>query len=108
MFKMKCSDFHGREKQPSQKADLPYSHSLTDLSESQHDHIRSWDICQESNKVALSKKETGFGRGHHRVEVKSPVCHNSGDGGTCAGQGREMLVWYPWMGRSPSTTWLQL
>lgn len=41
------------------------------------------------------------------MEAKSPVCHNSRDGGTCAGQEREMLVWCPWVGKSPSSTWLQ-
>lgn len=57
-------------------------------------------LCSE-RKQALA-----FGRGHCRVEAKSPVCHNSRGGGTCAGQEREMLVWYPWVGKSPSTIWL--
>lgn len=98
---MKYSDFHSTEKQPGQQADLPYCHSPTDLSEPQHGHIRSWNICQESNKVALSRKEAGF-LGHCRVEAKSSVCHNIRDVCTCAGQEGGMLVWHPWMRKSPS------
>lgn len=39
MFNMKYSDFHSREKQPGQQADLPYCHSPSGLPEAQHDHI---------------------------------------------------------------------